>query len=107
MSKVLSPSKASEYRPRLQYLPYLEGGCSHVAKLDFHPASRRCGGGLASAGQHCSAVSVIRKLVALTSSCEFRARHGVRLEGLMIQVVHAPVPRHRPRDAPRPSVNAL
>lgn len=33
--------------------------------------------------QHCSASSVNRKLAALTSFCEFHARHGVRLAGLL------------------------
>ena len=32
---------------------------------------------------HCSAASVNRKLAALTSFCEFHARHGVRLAGLL------------------------
>ena len=34
---------------------------------------------LPSAGHHCSAASVNRKLAALTSFCEFHARHGVEL----------------------------
>jgi integrase/recombinase XerD len=33
---------------------------------------------------HCSAASVNRKLAALTSFCEFHARHGVQLAGLLI-----------------------
>lgn len=33
--------------------------------------------------QHCSAASVNRKLAALTSFCEFHARHGVKLAGLL------------------------
>jgi site-specific recombinase XerD len=33
---------------------------------------------------HCSAASVNRKLAALTSFCEFHARHGVKLAGLLI-----------------------
>ena len=32
---------------------------------------------------HCSAASVNRKLAALTSFCEFHARHGVQLAGLL------------------------
>jgi len=32
---------------------------------------------------HCTAASVNRKLAALTSFCEFHARHGVRLAGLL------------------------
>jgi hypothetical protein len=33
--------------------------------------------------QHCTAASVNRKLAALTSFCEFHARHGVELAGLL------------------------
>lgn len=33
---------------------------------------------------HCSAASVNRKLAALTSFCEFHARHGVELAGLLV-----------------------
>jgi integrase len=33
---------------------------------------------------HCSASSVNRKLAALTSFCEFHARHGVKLAGLLV-----------------------
>ncbi|MCB5292688.1 tyrosine-type recombinase/integrase [Arthrobacter sp. SO3] len=33
---------------------------------------------------HCSAASVNRKLAALTSFCEFHARHGVALAGLLV-----------------------
>jgi site-specific recombinase XerD len=33
---------------------------------------------------HCSAASVNRKLAALTSFCEFHARHGVKLAGLLV-----------------------
>ncbi len=35
---------------------------------------------------HCSAASVNRKLAALTSFCEFHARHGVELAGLLVQM---------------------
>src|SRR5262249_35795225 len=38
---------------------------------------------LPTAGNHCSAASVNRKLAALTSFCEFHARHGVKLAGLL------------------------
>jgi len=38
---------------------------------------------LPTAGSHCSAASVNRKLAALTSFCEFHARHGVSLAGLL------------------------
>jgi len=33
---------------------------------------------------HCSAASVNRKLAALISFCEFHARHGVALAGLLV-----------------------
>lgn len=38
---------------------------------------------LPAAGSHCSAASVNRKLAALTTFCEFHARHGVELAGLL------------------------
>ena len=38
---------------------------------------------LPAARNHCSAASVNRKLAALTSFCEFHARHGVKLAGLL------------------------
>jgi integrase/recombinase XerD len=38
---------------------------------------------LPTAGHHCSAASVNRKLAALTSFCEFHARHGMQLAGLL------------------------
>lgn len=39
---------------------------------------------LPSVGHYCSESSVNRKLAALTSFCEFHARHGVRLAGLLV-----------------------
>jgi integrase/recombinase XerD len=36
--------------------------------------------------RHCSAASVNRKLAALTSFCEFHARHGVDLAGLLVRM---------------------
>jgi len=39
---------------------------------------------LPSVTHHCSAASVNRKLAALTSFCEFHARHGVALAGLLV-----------------------
>ena len=39
---------------------------------------------LPTAETHCSAASVNRKLAALTSFCEFHARHGVPLTGLLV-----------------------
>jgi integrase/recombinase XerD len=38
---------------------------------------------LPTAENHCSAASVNRKLAALTSFCEFHARHGMKLAGLL------------------------
>jgi hypothetical protein len=35
---------------------------------------------------HCSAASVNRKLAALTSFCEFHARHGLDLAGLLVRM---------------------
>jgi integrase/recombinase XerD len=40
---------------------------------------------LPTIASHCSAASVNRKLAALTSFCEFHARHGVELAGLLTQ----------------------
>jgi integrase/recombinase XerD len=39
---------------------------------------------LPGAGYHCTAASVNRKLAALVSFCEFHARHGVALAGLLV-----------------------
>ncbi|WP_427130518.1 tyrosine-type recombinase/integrase [Pseudarthrobacter sp. S9] len=39
---------------------------------------------LSTVEHHCSAASVNRKLAALTSFCEFHARHGVALAGLLV-----------------------
>lgn len=41
---------------------------------------------LPSVGHHCSAATVNRKLAALTSFCEFQARHGVDLGGLLVRM---------------------
>lgn len=41
---------------------------------------------LPTVGHHCSAASVNRKLAALASFCEFHARHGVELAGLLVQM---------------------
>jgi site-specific recombinase XerD len=38
---------------------------------------------LPTVANHCSAASVNRKLAALTSFCEFHARHGMKLAGLL------------------------
>jgi len=42
---------------------------------------------------HCAASSVNRKLAALISFCEFHARHGVPLGGLVVTVAPAVRPR--------------
>ena len=39
---------------------------------------------LPTVGHHCAAASVNRKLAALVSFCEFHARHGVALAGLLV-----------------------
>jgi integrase/recombinase XerD len=63
----------------------LEDVAGFVAWLRLRPAARA---GrvtvLPSVEHHCSAASVNRKLAALTSFCEFHARHGVRLAGLLV-----------------------
>jgi site-specific recombinase XerD len=41
---------------------------------------------LPTVGHHCSAASVNRKLAALTSFCEFHARHGADIAGLLIRM---------------------
>ena len=55
---------------------------------------------LPSVGHHCSAASVNRKLAALTSFCEFQARHGVDLGGLLVRMQPAgrrgPVSSYKP-----------
>ena len=44
---------------------------------------------LPSVAHHCSASSVNRKLAALTSFCEFHARRGVQLAGLLVTMAPA------------------
>jgi site-specific recombinase XerD len=63
----------------------LEDVAGYVAWLRLPPAARD--GRVAvlpTVEHHCSASSVNRKLAALTSFCEFHARHGVPLAGLLI-----------------------
>lgn len=65
----------------------LEDVAGFVAWLRLPPVARD--GRVAvlpSVEHHCAAVSVNRKLAALTSFCEFHARHGVRLVGLMVEM---------------------
>lgn len=62
----------------------LEDVAGFVAWLRLPPAGRE--GRVAvlpTVDHHCSASSVNRKLAALTSFCEFHARHGVALAGLL------------------------
>jgi integrase/recombinase XerD len=70
----------------------LEDVAAFAAWLRLPPAGR---GGLVavlpSAETYCSAASVNRKIAALTSFCEFHARHGVALAGLL--VTRAPATR--------------
>jgi integrase/recombinase XerD len=63
----------------------LEDVAGFVAWLRLPPAARS--GKVAvlpTVEHHCSAASVNRKLAALISFCEFHARHGVRLSGLLV-----------------------
>jgi integrase len=63
----------------------LEDVAGFVAWLRLPPGAR--GGNVAllpTAGHHCSPASVNRKIAALTSFCEFHARHGVPLAGLLV-----------------------
>lgn len=63
----------------------LEDVAGFVGWLRLPPAARD--GGVAvlpTVEHHCSESSVNRKLAALTSFCEFHARHGVALAGLPV-----------------------
>lgn len=68
----------------------LEDVAGYVAWLRLSPAARD---GqvlmLPMVKHHCSASSVNRKLAALTSFCEFHARHGVPLSGLLVTMAPA------------------
>ncbi|MEV1170936.1 site-specific integrase [Nonomuraea sp. NPDC049784] len=63
----------------------LEDAAGFVAWLRLPPEARH---GkvtvLPTVDHHCSAASVNRKLAALTSFCEFHARHSVELAGLLV-----------------------
>jgi integrase/recombinase XerD len=64
----------------------VEDVAGYVAWLRLPPAARD--GRVAvlpTVEHHCAATSVNRKLAALTSFCEFHARHGERLGGLLIE----------------------
>lgn len=63
----------------------LEDVAGYVAWLRLPPAARDgLVAVLPSAEHHCAASSVNRKLAALASFCEFHARHGVPLGGLLV-----------------------
>src|SRR6266545_4383537 len=68
----------------------LEDVAGFVAWLRLPPAARD---GrvqvLPTVEHHCSEASVNRKLAALTSFCEFHARHGVSLGGLLVTMAPA------------------
>lgn len=68
----------------------LEDVAGYVSWLRLPPAARD---GrvqvLPTVAHHCAESSVNRKLAALTSFCEFHARHGVPLAGLLVTMVPA------------------
>ena len=68
----------------------LEDVAGFAAWLRLPPAARE---GrvqvLPTATHHCAESSVNRKLAALTSFCEFHARHGVSLGGLMVTMTQS------------------
>lgn len=68
----------------------LEDVAGYVAWLRLPPAARD---GrvqvLPTVAHHCAESSVNRKLAALTSFCEFHARHGVALAGLLVTMAPA------------------
>jgi len=68
----------------------LEDVAGYVAWLRLPPAARD---GLVqvlpTVQHHCGEASVNRKLAALTSFCEFHARHGVALGGLLVTMAPA------------------
>ncbi len=65
----------------------LEDVAGYVAWLRLPPAARDGRVvALPAVEHHCAASSVNRKLAALTSFCEFQARHGERLGGLLVGV---------------------
>jgi len=68
----------------------VEDVASFVGWLRLPPAGRTGQVAvLASVAHHCSASSVNRKLAALTSFCEFHARRGVQLAGLLVTMAPA------------------
>lgn len=65
----------------------LEDVAGFVAWLRLPPEARDGRvAALPTVEHHCSAASVNRKLAALTSFCEFHARHGVELAGLLVRL---------------------
>src|SRR6476659_1439132 len=62
----------------------VEDVAGFVAWLRLPPAARDGRVAVLPSGeQHCAAASVNRKLAALASFCEFHARHGVPLAGVL------------------------
>ena len=96
----------------------LEDVAGFVAWLRLPPAGRD--GKVAvlpTVEHHCVAASVNRKLAALVSFCEFHARHGVALAGLLVTMQPAgrrgsdvlqavPAPHHQERTAAAPDDHA-
>lgn len=67
----------------------LEDVAGYVAWLRLPPAARDGVVVLATVRHHCAEASVNRKLAALASFCEFHARHGVALGGLLVTMAPA------------------
>lgn len=82
----------------------LEDVAGFVAWLRLPPEARE--GRVAvlpTVEHHCSAASVNRKLAALTSFCEFHARHGAELVGLLVRM--QPAGRHGSATSFKPFLN--
>ncbi len=84
----------------------LEDVAGFVAWLRLPPAARD--GKVAvlpMVEHHCSAASVNRKLAALVSFCEFHARHGVALAGLLVTM--QPAGRRGPATSYKPFLHHI
>ena len=84
----------------------VEDVAGFVAWLRLPPAGRD--GQVAvlpTVGNHCSAASVNRKLAALTSFCEFHARRGVNLAGLLTAM--QPAGRRGPATSYKPFLHHI